>query len=72
MDRCIILLFNPFVFSSLQTFKMIDLLIKSVEKKDWKAYIFTSLVELLRKADEDTLSQIWDHCSSDEQQRYSY
>lgn len=51
---------------------MIDLLIKSVEKKDWKAHIFTSLVELLRKADEDTLSQIWDHCSSDEQRRYSY
>ena len=72
MDRFIILLFNPFVFSSLQTLKMIDLLIKSVEKKDWKAHIFTSLVELLRKADEDTLSQIWDHCSSDEQRRYSY
>ncbi|CAH3178702.1 unnamed protein product, partial [Porites lobata] len=52
-----------------KTLKMIDLLIKSVEKKDWKAYIFTSLVELLRKADEDTLSQIWDHCSSDEQRR---
>lgn len=46
---------------------MIDLLIENVEKKDWKAYIFTSLVELLRKADEDTLSQIWDRCSSDEQ-----
>ena len=57
---------------SLQTLKMIDLLIKSVERKDWKAYIFTSIVDLLRKADEDTLSQIWDRCTSDEQHRYLY
>lgn len=46
-----------------------DFLVKSVEQKEWKAWKFTALVETLRKADKQTLLEMWEHCYNDDKHR---
>ena len=60
--------FNSASFS--QIIDLIKLLIKNVNQKEWKAYKFTTLVEMLQKVDRGTLDDIWVKCLKDEQLRW--
>ena len=72
LDGCAEVFEQLFSFLSLfiQTIKLIEFLIKSVDEKRWMSYKFTALVEMLRKVDKETLIRIWDRCYNDDRLRY--
>lgn len=46
--------------------QLIAVLIRNTDQKKWQAYHFTALVEMLKKVDKNTLTDIWDQCFDDD------